>query len=199
MGSPADFATLLLQVQTISRIKMAGAKVVIGVSLFVVAYVLIAVSTETDFWTILGPIGGTTFSTGLWRICVYRYGEKECEGLLVGDLRAFVYGARACMVSACILAFIALVCSVLMFIAERTKLRMVAVGIMYVSTGLLVLVGTTWFAVGYTEEVQQAGGDFAFGYSIIVGWVSVALAKVSGLLIVYQAYYGNQDRYAALP
>ncbi|XP_070547613.1 peripheral myelin protein 22-like [Ptychodera flava] len=178
--------------------KMAGAKVVIGVSLFVVVCVLIAVSTATDFWTTVGPIEGTTFSTGLWRFCAYGYGEKECEGL-GGDLNAFVYGARACMVSACILAFIALVCSVLMFIAERAKLRMVAVGIMYVSTGLLVLVGTTWFAVGYTEEVQQAGGDFAFGYSIIVGWVSVALAKVSGLLIVYQAYYGNQDRYATLP
>ncbi|XP_070548016.1 peripheral myelin protein 22-like [Ptychodera flava] len=178
--------------------KMAGAKAMVGMLLFVVVCVLIAISTATDFWSTFGPIEGEHFSVGLWRSCAYTNGEKVCQAF-TEHLRAFMYGARACMVLSCILALVALVCTALIFIAERTKLRMVAVGIMYAGTGLLVLVGTAWFASVYSKDAKRAGVDFSFGYSIILGWVSVPFAIVSGLLIVSQAYFGSQQRYTTLP
>ncbi|XP_070548293.1 lens fiber membrane intrinsic protein-like [Ptychodera flava] len=58
-------------------------------------------------------------------------------------------------------------------------------GLIFCVTGLLVLIGTSVYAGETKKEYSEVGVDYSFGYSIILGWISIPLGVVAAAMLTY--------------
>ncbi|XP_070548222.1 peripheral myelin protein 22-like [Ptychodera flava] len=140
------------------------------------------VSTATSHWVVT-----STTSTGLW---------ESCWGIVCGPLpddllTGYVKAARGLMLLAVIVAGISWILALVALIGKVTgktkhllctKRFLTINALTFCATGLLVLIGTSVYAV---EAMKDCGDDCSFGYSIILAWVSIPLGVVAAAMLTY--------------
>ncbi|NP_001161518.1 claudin-like protein isoform X1 [Saccoglossus kowalevskii] len=137
-------------------------------------------ATATDHW-IEVPLVST--SAGLWRQCTNYAGViNMCSDL--GDVPAYMHISRGCMIAACIVALLAIILAIVGFIQEIGNTKIKIAGVLIILTASAVATATIWYAIEKATYYDDLNLDYDFGYSIIIGWVSVPLAIVAGSMLL---------------
>ncbi|XP_070548034.1 claudin-11-like [Ptychodera flava] len=164
--------------------------------LFAIAVIaLYVICTVTDYW-IVTEVLSVESNYGLWRTCSEALGVSFCREIDGEGVKVYVHVARALMISSSVIAGLVLIFVVFAFLRECTGSRCLSCvgrigkacrtcsGIIFVFTGLLVAGGTIWYAIEKSKEYDGiVDKNFSFGYSLIIGWVSVPLALIGGCMI----------------
>ncbi|XP_077985791.1 lens fiber membrane intrinsic protein-like [Glandiceps talaboti] len=170
---------------------MSRIQVVVGLAVSAVAAICYIVSTATDYWFVIDLVGGS-LNTGLWRECTTSdSGIHVCVALLKEDLEAFVNCTRVFMVTACLVCVGALILGVYAVITNTVNKVRIVSGCFIALTGIFVLIGTLWY--GLKTMIDDHDLDYKFGYSIILGWVSIPLAVVGGGVIARKMAADNYE------
>nr|XP_002734845.1 PREDICTED: claudin-7-like [Saccoglossus kowalevskii] len=157
--------------------------------LTVVATLLYIVSTATNNW-IEGVISAQGVRYGLWKGCAiplfgYQIFEDICGSLF--PVSAFVHITRLCMVTACIAGCVTLIIPPLAYSGKipqvgRAEIRKASHVVLVAAS--LVVIGTMTYVIG--SAVDSIFIIYKLGYSIILGWISAAMAYVGGAILESQ-------------
>ncbi|XP_026212717.1 claudin-5b [Anabas testudineus] len=173
----------------------------LGLALSLVGSLLVMVACGLPMWKVTAFIDSNivvaqTLWDGLWMSCVVQStGQMQCKGhdsvlALAQDLQT----ARALTIISSVLAVVALAVTVTgaqctnCLREEAVKARVVnAGGIIYIISGLLVLVPLCWMAnniiVDFHNPQVASSQKREIGASIYIGWASSALLLLGGTLL----------------
>ncbi|XP_075876924.1 claudin-1 isoform X1 [Nelusetta ayraudi] len=131
---------------------------------------------------------------GLWKTCVYQStGQMQCkqyDSLL--QLPAIVQGTRGLMLSAALLGFIAILvemvgmrCTTCLAGEPQQKDKVALVGgVIFLISGLLALVGTSWYghriAKEFYDPFTPTNSRYEFGSALYLGWGAACLTIIGG-------------------
>ncbi|KAM3605465.1 uncharacterized protein V6R79_025923 [Siganus canaliculatus] len=131
---------------------------------------------------------------GLWQSCVSQStGQIQCkvyDSLL--QLPGIVQGTRGLMLSAILLCFIAIMvavvgmrCTTCMAETPEQKDKVaLAGGVLFIISGLLALVGTSWYGHRIAQEFYDpftpTNSRYEFGSALYVGWGAACLTIIGG-------------------
>uniref|UniRef100_A0A8P0T4Y9 Claudin n=1 Tax=Canis lupus familiaris TaxID=9615 RepID=A0A8P0T4Y9_CANLF len=131
---------------------------------------------------------------GLWMSCASQStGQVQCklyDSLLA--LEGHIQSARALMVVAVLLGFVAMVLSVVGMKCTRvgdsnpTAKGRIAIsgGVLFLLAGLCTLTAVSWYATLVTQEFfnpsTPVNARYEFGSALFVGWASAGLAMLGG-------------------
>ncbi|XP_070548028.1 claudin-10-like [Ptychodera flava] len=155
------------------------------------------VSTATNYWVVISSLGSETYY-GLWKSCFENiHGVRVCATLPDSILKGYVKAARGLMLTAVIVAGIIWIIALVALIGKGTgqtqhslfkyfTRRFWAInGLIFCVTGLLVLTGTSVYAGETNKEYSDVVIDYSFGYSIILGWVSIPVGVIAAAMLTY--------------
>ncbi|XP_070547895.1 epithelial membrane protein 1-like [Ptychodera flava] len=161
-----------------------------------IAVLFYIVSTATNYWVVISARGAKTYY-GLWESCCENvYGVSVCATLPDSILKGYMEAARGLMLTALIVAGIIWILAFVALIGKGTGRAQHSIfkyftkrfwtinGMIFCVTGLLVLIGTSVYA-GETNKDLSGGVDYSFGYSIILGWISIPFGVVAGAMLIY--------------
>ncbi|XP_062259973.1 claudin-1 [Platichthys flesus] len=131
---------------------------------------------------------------GLWKTCVSQStGQIQCkvyDSLL--QLPGIVQGARGLMLSSILLCFIATMVSMVGMKCttclgdqpeQKDKVALTG-GIIFIISGLLALVGTSWYghriAQDFYNPFTPTNSRYEFGSALYVGWGAASLVIIGG-------------------
>ncbi|XP_077985188.1 claudin-1-like [Glandiceps talaboti] len=170
---------------------MSQIHVTVGLGVSAVAAVLCIVCTATDSWFVVDGGAQGSLNAGLWRACVSdNSGTRVCVDIGEKNLDASVYGSRAFMIIACLMYGGALILGLYTVIMKTMNKAKIVSGCAIALAGIFVVIGTLWYGLESQSEVK--GPYFKFGYSIILGWISIPFAIFGGGVI---ARYGMVEEH----
>ncbi|XP_070548054.1 lens fiber membrane intrinsic protein-like isoform X2 [Ptychodera flava] len=158
-----------------------------------VAVIVYIVSVATNYWVVISTATTKSYY-GLWQFCQSVPGLSACTAFPSASLTAYMEATRGLMLTAVIVAVISWILALAgligkgtgqSFIKKFTKTFWTINGLIFCATGLLVMIGTTVFAVETNKDYGGRGIDYSFGYSIILGWVSIPLGVIAAALLTY--------------
>ncbi|XP_070548152.1 epithelial membrane protein 1-like [Ptychodera flava] len=168
-----------------------------SVVLAAVTVIFYIVSTATNNWVMSESDSGTETYYGLWESCNRSGGARTCEYLHGSDVPGHVRAARGLMLTAVIFAGISWILVLVALIGKVTEqtdnafLKCLTTrfwiinGLIFGATVLLVLIGTSVYAAETNKEYCKSGTDHSFGYSIIIGWISIPLGIIAATMLTY--------------
>lgn len=164
--------------------KMVSCLPVCGFVFSLVALAAYACATATDYWIKWGE--ETYVAKGLWKetFCLVSGSTSICSALKIGidDQPAYMHIARACMIVAGLVSVVAVLLALVGFVQAFGSTKIKVGGVLMILSASAAATATIWFAI--EEAAERDGTDYEFGYSIIVGWVSVPLAVIGGCLLL---------------
>ncbi|CAG5896958.1 unnamed protein product [Menidia menidia] len=134
---------------------------------------------------------------GLWKTCASQStGQIQCkvyDSLL--QLPGIVQGTRGLMLGSILLSFISILvavvgmrCTTCMADQPQQKDKVaLAGGVIYIISGMLALVGTSWYgqriARDFYDPFTPTNSRYEFGSALYVGWGSASLTIIGGCFL----------------
>ncbi|XP_052471747.1 claudin 15-like b isoform X1 [Carassius gibelio] len=133
---------------------------------------------------------------GLWMSCASNsLGAIQCQRFkTVLGLPGYIQACRALMIIALILGLLAVIlaamglkCTKLGSTSEETKGKIsLTAGIMFILSGVCVMVAVSWYAVRVVQEFYDpfyGGTKYELGAGLYLGWAAAALGIIGGAIL----------------
>lgn len=150
---------------------------------------------------------------GLWKSCVSQStGQIQCkvyDSLL--QLPGMVQGARGLMCSSVLLCFISVMvavvgmrCTTCMAEAPEQKDKVaLSGGVIFIISGLLALVGTSWYghriAQDFYNPFTPTNSRYEFGMALYVGWAAAILIVIGGCFLCCSSHSKGAAKHPRYP